>query len=106
MIIFYKGGTNLAINWDQSFRIIFSRYPFIGIYDRIADPADIEAVVELERLTNDRIREEAGDIALVPTADRISGPGSTPIMAVFTHAKSSRFSDGSFGVYRRRCGRR
>ena len=61
----------VAIGWDQSFRIIFSRYPFIGIYDRVADPADIEAVIELERLTNDRVRDEAGEISLVPQADRI-----------------------------------
>jgi len=89
----------VAVEWDQSFRIIFSRYPFIGIYDRIADPADIDAVIELERLTNDRVRDEAGDISLVEPADRISGPGSTSIMAAFTHASVSRFSDGSFGVY-------
>jgi hypothetical protein len=89
----------VAIEWGESFRIIFSRYPFIGIYDRIADPEDIEAVIELERLTNDRVREEAGDISLVAPADRVAGPGSTPIMAAFTHARPSRFSDGSFGVY-------
>jgi hypothetical protein len=89
----------VAIEWGESFRIILSRYPFVGIYDRVAKPNDLEAVIELERLTDARVRDEAGDISLVPPPDRISGPGSTPIMAAFTHAKSSRFSDGSFGVY-------
>jgi hypothetical protein len=37
----------------------------------------------------------------VPRAERVSGPGTTPIMAAFTHLnpEGSRFSDGSFGVY-------
>ncbi len=56
----------------------------------------------IESLTNDRLRDETGDIALVPLKDRMSGPGSTPIMAAFTHISKdcpSRFSDGSYGVY-------
>jgi hypothetical protein len=52
-------------------------------------------------LTNDRLLDEAGDINLVKPADRISGPGTTPIMAAFTHfnPEGSRFTDGSYGVY-------
>ena len=42
-----------------------------------------------------------GDLGLVHPNDRITGPGTTPIMAAFTHlnAEGSRFSDGSYGVY-------
>lgn len=38
---------------------------------------------------------------MVPPGDRISGPGTTPIMAAFTHLnpEGSRFSDGTYGVY-------
>lgn len=52
-------------------------------------------------MTNDRLREETGDLALVPTEDRIAGPGSSPIMAAFTHlnAEGSRFTDGHYGVF-------
>lgn len=52
-------------------------------------------------MTNDRLRQEAGDISLVPLDDRISGPGSTPVMAAFTHLKpgGDRFTDGSFGAF-------
>jgi len=57
----------------------------------------------LESLTNDRLRDEVGDIALVPAEDRITGPGASPVMAAFTHIspdRPSRFSDGSsYGVY-------
>ena len=87
------------INWIKSYRIVQSRFPFIGIFDRIADPDDLEAILAIEARTNDRILDEAGTIALVRPKDRVSGPGATPIMAAFTHTKPSRFSDGSFGVY-------
>ena len=56
----------------------------------------------IESLTNDRLRDEAGDIALVPAEDRITGPGASPVMAAFTHASPdcpSRFSGGCYGVY-------
>jgi hypothetical protein len=86
-------------NWPQSYRIIQSRFPFVGIFDRIADPSDLEAILAIEARTNDRILDETGAITLVRSKDRVSGPGATPIMAAFTHTKPSRFSDGSFGVY-------
>ena len=86
-------------NWPESYRIIHSRFPFIGIFDRIADPNDLEAVLAIEARTNDRILDETGAITLVRPKDRVNGPGATPIMAAFTHTGPSRFSDGSFGVY-------
>lgn len=89
----------VAVSWPESYRIIFSRYPFAGIFDRIADPADLERVAELERRTNPRILDDLGVIALVRPADRATGPGATPVMAAFTHTKPNRFSDGSFGLY-------
>ncbi len=89
----------VALDWAQSFRIIHSRYPFVGIFDRIADSRDLELLVALERRTNPRVLDEAGAIALVRPEDRIVGPGTTPIMAAFTHTRPNRFSDGSFGTY-------
>lgn len=88
-----------AVAWRPAYRIIDSRYPFVGIYDRVADPAALDDIVALEALTNERILDEVGTLALVRAEDRVSGPGTTPIMAAFTHARPSRFSDGSFGVY-------
>ena len=82
-------------------RWVPSRFPPVGLFDRVATAADLDVVFELEAMTNDRLREEAGELSLVAKADRVSGPGTTPIMAAFTHLnpEGSRFSDGSYGVY-------
>lgn len=87
--------------WRPSHRLIPSRFPPVGLFDRVADPADLDAVFALEAMTNDRLREEVGDLSLVPAKDRVTGPGSTVIMAAFTHLnpEGSRFSNGSYGVY-------
>ena len=89
------------VDWRPCRRIIPSRFPPVGLFDRVADPADLDAVIAVESLTNDRIRDEVGDIQLVAKEDRISGPGTTAIMAAFTHLNpdGSRFSDGSYGVF-------
>jgi hypothetical protein len=87
--------------WTPCYRLIPSRFPPISLFDRVADPADLDAVFDVENLTNPRLRQEAGDISLVRPDDRVSGPGTTPIMAAFTHLdpEGNRFSDGSYGVY-------
>jgi hypothetical protein len=87
--------------WKPSYRLIASRYPTVSLYDDIADPADLEVVFAIEALTNPRIRNELGQLQLVPPEERVSGAGSTPIMAAFTHLnpEGSRFSDGHYGVY-------
>jgi hypothetical protein len=89
------------IRWSHAWRIVPSRFPPIGVYDRIADPADIDALFAIEAMTNPRLRDEADALKLVPKEHRISGPGSTPVMAAFTHLnpEGSRFSDGTWGVF-------
>lgn len=87
--------------WRPSHRLVPSRFPPVGLFARVADARDLEAVYALEAMTNDRVREAAGELALIPASERIAGPGTTPIMAAFTHLnpEGSRFSDGSYGVY-------
>jgi hypothetical protein len=90
------------VDWPEAWRIIASRYPPIDLFERLTpDPAVWEALIALEQLTNPRVRDEVGEIALVPAAERVTGPGASYVMASFTHInpKGSRFSDGSFGVY-------
>jgi hypothetical protein len=89
------------VRWKPCYRIVASRFPPISLFEDVADPADLEAVYLIEAMTNDRLREEVGDLTLVPPEDRISGPGTSAIMAAFTHLNpdGSRFSDGSFGAF-------
>ena len=70
-----------AVAWLPCWRIVPSRFPPIQLFERVTDPADLEAIIELESLTNDRLRDQVGDIRLVPEQDRISGPGTSTIMA-------------------------
>ncbi|MGH8145173.1 MAG: RES family NAD+ phosphorylase [Rhodanobacteraceae bacterium] len=88
------------LRWQRAYRIVPSRFPPVGVFDAIADAGDLDALYQLEALTNPRLREEWGELANVPKQHRVSGPGSTPLMAAFTHVnpEGSRFSDGSYGV--------
>ena len=82
------------------YRVVPSRYPPIDVFERIADPGELELIIALESMTNPRLLQEAGDISLVAREDRLTGPGSTPVMAAFTHiGQPSRFTDGSYGIY-------
>ena len=89
------------VDWKPSWRVLPSRFPPIHLFERIADPADLEAVLEVEALTNPRVRDEVGDVHLVHPEERISGPGTSVVMGAFTHVnpEGSRFSDGTFGVF-------
>ena len=62
------------VSWRPSYRLIPSRYPTVGLYDAIADPADLDVVFAIEALANPRIREEIGELSLVPKEERLTGP--------------------------------
>src|ERR1700743_1114506 len=89
------------VRWLPCFRVIPSRYPTIHLFERVADPADWEALYWIESLTSPRLRDEVGDIELVPREERVFGPGGSVIMAPFTHLDpaGSRFADGTFGAF-------
>lgn len=89
------------IRWRACFRIIPSRFPPIDLFERVATAEDLAAVHELESLTNDRLRDQVGEIQLVPEAERVSGPGAGYVMAAFTHPApgGARFSDARRGAY-------
>lgn len=98
------GGDEVAvrrIRWQQACRIVPTRYPAINLFDRVADADDFDALYALEAISNERLRDEVGQIERVPREHRVYGPGSGPIMAAFTHVNvlGSRFSDGSRGVF-------
>ena len=89
------------VRWAQACRIVPTRYPSVFLYDRVADAEDFDALYALEAMSNERLRDELGQIERVPPDQRLFGPGSGPIMAAFTHVNlaGSRFSDGAYGVF-------
>ncbi len=90
-----------AVVWRPSHRIVPSIFPPRGLFDAVADPADLDAVFALEALTNDRLRERLGHLRRIPPERRVSGPGTTPVMSAFTHVHpdGGRFSTAKFGAY-------
>lgn len=90
------------VQWARVWRIIASRYPPIHLFERVwPDPAVWDVLMELEQATNPRVRDQVGEISMVPPERRVSGPNASWVMAAFTHVnpKGSRFSNGSYGVY-------
>jgi hypothetical protein len=93
--------------WEPSFRVIASEYAGENLFDRLTSNTgyrklqdDIDALRELADLTNTYIQHEAGRFDLVRPEDRIYGRGAGLIMAAFAFpGRTSRFSDGSAGVY-------
>ena len=93
--------TAQAVKFTPCHRVVASRMPTIHLFERVADPADWDALYKLESMTNPRIRNEIGELSLVPVADRVSGPNASVVMAPFTHLspQGTRFTDGHFGAY-------
>jgi hypothetical protein len=90
------------ILWKPSYRIIRSIYPPVWLFEDIADPADWDLIASAEAKTNPRVRDEVGDLSLVPVERRISGETASLVMGAFTHIskdRPGRFSDGSYRVW-------
>lgn len=89
------------IHFDKKVhRLIASKFPPISLYDWAESEEELEQIAHLEGLTNERIQADLGRINLIAKEDWVGGQGSTPLMAAFTHIGfTSRFSDGSFGIY-------
>jgi RES domain-containing protein len=94
-----EGFPTQRIDWDRAWRVIPSKYPPIQLFDDLSnEPAEWELLADLESAVNPRVRQEMGQISLVPVDLRVT---STAVMAPFVHLNplGSRFSDGTFGVY-------
>ena len=90
------------VHWTPGYRIIRTIYPPLDLFEDIADPADWELLVSAEAKLNPRIRDEIGNLALVPVDRRINGATASIAMGAFTHVsidRPSRFSDGTNGVW-------
>jgi hypothetical protein len=69
-------------------RLVPSRFPAVGILDRVAAPEDVPFVFELESWTNDRISTELGILHRIPREEWVTGrPMASVIMAAFCHPR-------------------
>jgi hypothetical protein len=90
------------IDWPVSHRIVRTIYPPVWLFEDIAAPDDWELIASAEAKTNPRVRDEIGDLTIVPVERRVSGPTASLVMGAFTHAsrdRPGRFSDGAYGVW-------
>jgi hypothetical protein len=90
------------VRWSKACRLIPSRYPTVGLFDRIAAPEDIDALIEIESWTNDRISTELGILHVVPRDEWVVGrPMASVIMAAFCHPRpgGGRFSSSDRGAW-------
>ncbi len=84
----------------SQYRIIPSRFPPITLFETLVAAEELAVLYAIESMTNDRIQAQAGSLYLLPKHEWVTGPGASIVMAAFTHiGRSSRFSDGSYGVY-------
>ena len=89
------------IAWTRTCRLVPSRYPTVGVFDRVATPEDLPELFELEGWTNDRLSNELGLLNLVPPAEWVVGPMASVVMAAYCHprAEGARFTDNTRGAW-------
>jgi RES domain len=90
------------IRWKGTARLIPSRYPVVGLLDRVASPADLDALFELEAWTNDRINAELGCLHVLPRDEWVTGrPMASVLMAAYCHPRpgGARFSGEDRGAW-------
>src|SRR5689334_1631981 len=83
-------------------RLIPTRYPAVGVFDHIVKADDLQAVLELETWTNDRISTELGILHRLPKREWVTGkPLSTVIMAAYCHPRpgGGRFNSSDRGAW-------
>ncbi|PCF97436.1 hypothetical protein CPA45_01495 [Vreelandella nigrificans] len=91
----------LSAGKATGYRLVNSKFPPIDLFDDVADAEEFAALHALQALTNPRLQNEIGNLALLPTGQIPFGiRGCSYAVAPFTHVnpQGSRFSDGSFGV--------
>lgn len=90
------------IRWTGASRLIPSRYPSVGLFDAVSSPDDLDAILELEAWTNDRISAQLGILHCVPREEWLTGqPMASVVMAAFCHPRpgGARFSTSTRGAW-------
>lgn len=81
-----RSPSTTRIVWRGTCRLVPSRHPPVGLFDRVAAPADLTAIIELEGWTNDRLSGELGVLKNIPRDEWVLGrPMASVVMAPFCH---------------------
>lgn len=97
-----RNAAESLIRFVNTVRLVPGRYPSTGILDVVASPADLNAIIELESWTNDRISNEIGIIHRLPPEEWVIGqPMSSVVMAAFCHPRlgGARFNGPDRGAW-------
>ena len=90
------------IRWTAASRLIPSRYPSVGLFDQVSSPEDLDAILEVEAWTNDRISTHLRILHRVPRDEWLVGqPMASVVMAAFCHPRpgGGRFSSTDRGAW-------
>jgi RES domain-containing protein len=89
-----------TVKWKETYRLVNSCYPPCDIWeDIISQSDDWQIAFELEAMSNPRVRQEIGDISIIPKDKMITGKNSWWVISAFTHTKAGRFNNDHFGAY-------
>lgn len=92
--------TGLATAPDRTHRLIPSRFPPVDTFETVTRPGDLEAVLELEGWTNDRL--VASRLKRLPRSEWVHGRACASIvMAAFLHGapQGTRFAGPDLGAW-------
>lgn len=82
-------------------RVVNSKFPPIALFDDVANADEFDAIYAVQAITNPRLNDTVGNLALVPKEERPFGiNGCSYALAPFLHVNQngSRFSSGNYGV--------
>lgn len=76
-----------ATTWAPCYRIIPSRFPPVGLFDKVTDPADLEAVFLIEAMTRRLIATRTTWVLLStePASDRNAGGAPEAVWRQMPH---------------------
>lgn len=90
------------VEGQSAYRLVPSKYPTVSLFDDVADQDEFDSLYAIQALTNPRLRQELGNLNLVPANERPYGiRGCNYAMGPFVHINpaGSRFSRGDFGIF-------
>jgi hypothetical protein len=92
--------------WKQSVKLVATVFPPVHLFEEVAAPEDLDALMALRARTDPLLSERVQPALAIPPKDRVYGPGAGYVMAPFAYPSpdGTRFgppplTKESFGVY-------